>query len=40
MHSLDVGGRSVRRVVLGDWHSQGSVLEVSAAGFELRSLPR
>jgi UDP-2,3-diacylglucosamine hydrolase len=40
VHSLEVDGRSVRRVVLGDWHSQGSVLEVSAAGFELRALPR
>jgi UDP-2,3-diacylglucosamine hydrolase len=40
VHSLEVGGRSVRRVVLGDWHSRGSVLEVSASGFELRSLPR
>jgi UDP-2,3-diacylglucosamine hydrolase len=40
VHSLDVDGRSVRRVVLGDWHTQGSVLEVSAAGFELRALPR
>jgi UDP-2,3-diacylglucosamine hydrolase len=40
VHSLDVDGRSVRRVVLGAWHLQGSVLEVSAAGFELRALPR
>ncbi len=40
VHTLQVDGRTVRRVVLGDWHSQGSVLEVSAAGFELRALPR
>lgn len=28
IHQLDVGGRARRRVVLGDWYEQGSVLRV------------
>jgi UDP-2,3-diacylglucosamine hydrolase len=40
IHSLEVDGVPRRRVVLGDWHTQGSVLEVSSGGFNLRSLPR
>jgi UDP-2,3-diacylglucosamine hydrolase len=28
------------RIVLGDWHAQGSVLRWSAAGYELLTLPR
>lgn len=34
IHSLQVGGRKCRRVVLGDWYEQGSVLR--ASGGELR----
>lgn len=40
VHWLEVDGSRVQRIVLGDWHSQGSVLERSASGFDLRSLPR
>jgi UDP-2,3-diacylglucosamine hydrolase len=40
IHSLEVDGEPRRRIVLGDWYTQGSVLEVSPGGFELRSLPR
>ena len=40
VHALEVDGRRVRRIVLGDWYTQGSVLEVSPAGFELRTLRR
>ena len=40
VHELDVDGRPARRVVLGDWHTRGSVLEWSRDGFALRSLPR
>ena len=40
VHELAVDGTAVRRVVLGDWHAQGSVLAWSDGGFELRSLPR
>ncbi|HQR49199.1 MAG TPA: UDP-2,3-diacylglucosamine diphosphatase [Steroidobacteraceae bacterium] len=41
VHELVVDGSPVRRIVLGDWHTQGSVLAWSADDhFELRSLPR
>ena len=40
VHALEVNGAPARRIVLGDWHSAGSVLEWSASGPELRSLPR
>jgi len=40
VHSLDVDSRPVRRVVLGDWYAQGSVLAWSREGYELVSLPR
>jgi UDP-2,3-diacylglucosamine hydrolase len=40
VHSLMVDGAPVQRIVLGDWHAQGSVLVRSPTGFELRSLPR
>jgi UDP-2,3-diacylglucosamine hydrolase len=40
VHSLMVDGLPMQRIVLGDWHAQGSVLVRSPTGFELRSLPR
>lgn len=40
IHSLDVAGRPVERIVLGDWYTQGSVLEWTQEGHELRALPR
>lgn len=40
VHPLEIDGAPARRVVLGDWYTQGSVLEVSPHGFELRTLPR
>jgi UDP-2,3-diacylglucosamine hydrolase len=40
VHEFEVDGRPSRRIVLGDWYTQGSVLEWSPAGFELRRLPR
>jgi len=40
IHELEVDGIPVRRIVLGDWYTQGSVLEWTPAGVELRSLPR
>jgi UDP-2,3-diacylglucosamine hydrolase len=40
VHELNAGGDGARRIVLGDWYAQGSVLEWSRAGFELRALPR
>lgn len=38
IHELDVGGRACKRVVLGDWYEQGSVLRVDAGGMKLESL--
>jgi len=40
IHALEVDGKPARRIVLGDWHSQGSVLEWRDDGVELRALPR
>jgi UDP-2,3-diacylglucosamine hydrolase len=39
IHGLTAGGRERRRIVLGDWYTQGSVLRVSDGQHELRSLP-
>jgi UDP-2,3-diacylglucosamine pyrophosphatase LpxH len=41
VHDLVVDDAPARRIVLGDWHTQGSVLAWSAGDrYELRSLPR
>jgi len=40
IHPLEIDGAPAKRIVLGDWYTQGSVLEVSPGGFELRALPR
>lgn len=40
VHELEIDGETARRIVLGDWHTGGSVLEWRADGFELRQLPR
>ncbi len=40
IHALDVDGRARRRIVLGDWHEQGSVLRWDRAGYALAGLPR
>lgn len=40
IHSLAVDGQPARRIVLGDWYTQGSVLEWRDDGVELRTLPR
>ncbi|WP_447730808.1 UDP-2,3-diacylglucosamine diphosphatase [Pseudoxanthomonas suwonensis] len=39
VHALRLDGRDCRRVVLGDWYEQGSVLRVDADGVELEALP-
>jgi len=38
VHELDVGGKACKRIVLGDWYTQGSVLRVDASGASLASL--
>ena len=40
VHEFEVDGAKARRIVLGDWYAQGSVLEWSRGEFELRVLPR
>jgi UDP-2,3-diacylglucosamine hydrolase len=38
IHHIDIDGRSCRRIVLGDWYTQGSVLRVDASGMMLSAL--
>lgn len=38
LHDLQAGGRECRRIVLGDWYEQGSVLRVDASDLRLESL--
>ena len=40
IHEIQVDGRKVTRVVLGDWYDQGSVLRWNPEGFELAGLRR
>jgi UDP-2,3-diacylglucosamine hydrolase len=40
IHALTVDGRACTRIVLGDWHRQGSLLRWDRSGPELISLPR
>ena len=37
-HALDIDGRACRRIVLGDWYEQGSVLRVEAGMTQLSTL--
>jgi UDP-2,3-diacylglucosamine hydrolase len=38
-HAFNLDGRPARRMVLGDWYEQGSVLSVDARGWMLEGLP-
>ncbi|MGO1001514.1 UDP-2,3-diacylglucosamine diphosphatase [Lysobacter sp. CA196] len=38
VHELDVAGHACRRIVLGDWYEQGSVLRVDRDGARLQAL--
>jgi len=38
VHDLSVDGRPCRRIVLGDWYDQGSVLRIDATGATLQAL--
>lgn len=40
IHQVQLGDRSVTRIVLGDWYEQGSVLRWNQRGFELAGLDR
>ena len=39
VHSLHAADRDCRRIVLGDWYEQGSVLRVSPGRHDLQALP-
>jgi len=38
VHTLQAGAHQCRRIVLGDWYEQGSVLRVDGAGYRLETL--
>ena len=40
IHHFELDGQPARRIVLGDWYTQGSVLEWRDGGIELRALAR
>jgi len=40
VHEFDVDGRDCKRIVLGDWYDQGSVVRWTEDGFELAAMPR
>ena len=40
IHELEVDGRACRRIVLGDWYEQGSMVEWDHDGPRLEQLPR
>ncbi|MDJ0917562.1 MAG: UDP-2,3-diacylglucosamine diphosphatase [Woeseiaceae bacterium] len=40
VHDVDVNDRQAKRVVLGDWYEQGSVVRWDENGFELCEMPR
>lgn len=40
VHDIDLGNRKAKRVVLGDWHKQGSVVRWDLRGPKLEVLPR
>jgi UDP-2,3-diacylglucosamine hydrolase len=39
MHAFEIAGNPARRIVLGDWHRQGSVLECTPRECRLREIP-
>ena len=40
IHEVQLGDRAVKRIVLGDWYEQGSVLRWDENGYSLGDLPR
>ena len=40
VHTVDVGNRKAKRIVLGDWYEQGSVVRWDSRGPKLEALPR
>jgi UDP-2,3-diacylglucosamine hydrolase len=40
VHTVDLGNRKAKRIVLGDWYTQGSVLRWDLRGPKLQEMPR
>ncbi|HSG58748.1 MAG TPA: UDP-2,3-diacylglucosamine diphosphatase [Woeseiaceae bacterium] len=40
VHTVDLGSRRAKRIVLGDWYTQGSVVRWDSRGPRLESMPR
>ena len=40
VHTVDLGSRKAKRIVLGDWYTQGSVLRWDLRGPKLQAMPR
>ena len=40
VHTIDLGHRKAKRIVLGDWYTQGSVLRWDLRGPKLQAMPR
>ena len=40
VHEVDLGGRKAKRIVLGDWYTQGSVVRWNMRGPQLAGMPR
>ena len=40
VHAVDLGNRKAKRIVLGDWHRQGSCVRWDSRGPKLEDLPR
>jgi UDP-2,3-diacylglucosamine hydrolase len=40
VHTVDLGNRKAKRIVLGDWYAQGSVLHWDLRGPKLQAMPR
>ena len=40
IHTVDLGNRTAKRIVLGDWYTQGSVVRWDSRGPKLEALPR
>ena len=40
VHTVDLGSRKAKRIVLGDWYTQGSVVRWDSRGPRLEAMPR
>ena len=40
IHTVDLGNRKAKRIVLGDWYTQGSVVRWDSRGPKLEAMPR